>query len=301
MIDLHLHSTCSDGSETPEQLVRRARRLGLTALSLTDHDTLAGTGAFLAACREQGLVGLPGVELSLDVAQEGGTLHLLGYGIDPAHPGLGAALARVRAGRETRNRRILEALGALGLALDEAAVQGFAGDTVVGRVHIAQALAARGHVASVAEAFDRYLAKGRPAYVNRYRLTAEEALGLIRAAGGAAVLAHPFTWRRDEARLEDGLRSLARAGLAGLEAYHSDHTPEQTVTLLRLANRLGLLTTGGSDFHGRAKPDVELGRGRGALSVPETCLTRLAAALGGGAPWLTIAKEGLSPTACAPS
>lgn len=289
MIDLHAHSTFSDGTETPGELVLRGRRIGLRALALTDHDTLAGAEAFLAACRASGLTGLAGVEISVDVADLRGTLHLLGYGVDPRCAALAEGLGRVRAGRAARNEAILRRLGELGLALEWGEVAARAGADVVGRVHIAQALAARGCVASVQEAFERYLAKGRPAYVERFRLTAEEGVRVIREAGGAAVLAHPFTWLSDEARLEEGVRALRSAGLAGLEARHTDHTLEQTVSLLRLAGRLGLLTTGGSDYHGAAKPDVALGRGRGSLGVPDDYLPPLLDAVGRGNPWIHLA------------
>jgi predicted metal-dependent phosphoesterase TrpH len=288
MIDLHVHSTNSDGTETPEELVSRACRVGLRALALTDHDNMGGAAAFLAACRASGLTGLAGVEISVDVENLRGTLHMLGYGVNPQHPALREPLSRVLEGRSSRNDRILATLNTLGMALEWGEVAARAGEDVVGRVHFAQALQARGYVASVAEAFDRYLAKGRPAYVNRYRLTAEEGIRAIRAAGGAAVLAHPYTWLSDDDPLEAGVKTLAAAGLAGVEVRHSDHTPEQTVALLRLAKRLGLLTTGGSDYHGSAKPNVSLGRGHGSLSVPDEYLPPLLDAVGRDNPWIHL-------------
>lgn len=286
MIDLHLHSTSSDGSETPEELVVHGRRVGLTAMALTDHDTLGGVEVFLAACREQGMTGLAGVEISAAVEEGHGTLHILGYGVNPEHPSVKEKLGRVQDGRAWRNGQILSKLNELGLELEWPDVQKCAGEDVVGRPHIAQALIGRDYVSSMDEAFDRYLAKGRPAYVDRYRLDPAEGLRMIRDAGGAAVVAHPFSWETDEAKLEAGLQALKALGLAGIEALYSEHSPERTVTLLRMAKRLGLLATGGSDYHGQAKPDIALGKGFGALCVPDDYLAPLLQALGEDNPWV---------------
>jgi len=289
MIDLHLHSTVSDGSETPEELVIHGCRVGLKAMALTDHDSLDGVEAFLAACRAHGMTGLAAVELSAAVGEEKGSLHILGYGVDPNHPQVSERLGRVRAGRDRRNHEILARLVGLGFALEWPAVEQASGGDVVGRVHIAQAMVARGYVASIAEAFERFLARGRPAYANRYRLAPEEAIGMIRAAGGAAVVAHPFSWEQDEAKLEAGLRGLKELGLAGIEAYHSDYGAETTIALLRLAKRLGVWVTGGSDYHGKAKPNLQMGKGYGSLCVPDEVLPPLLQALGADTPW--VAKE----------
>ncbi len=292
MIDLHLHSTNSDGSETPEELVIRGRTAGLTAMALTDHDNMGGTGEFLAACRTHGMTGIAGVEISAFVEEGHGTLHILGYGADPEHPQVVESLGRVLDGRAWRNEQILEKLNGLGLELEWVEVQACAGEDVVGRAHFAQALIDRDYVSSVTEAFDRYLAKGRPAYVDRYRLYPEEGIRMIREAGGVAVIAHPFSWELDEAKLEAGLSELKAFGLAGVEAVYSEYGPEQTVTLLRLAKRLDLLTTGGSDYHGLAKPDIALGKGFGSLCVPDEYLPPLLHALGQSNPWVFVNKGG---------
>jgi predicted metal-dependent phosphoesterase TrpH len=279
MIDLHTHSRFSDGSDSPEELVCRARRLGLQALALTDHDNILGVPAFLDACRARHLTGLSGVELSAEVPS--GTLHLIGLGIDPACGELGEALGRLRDGREWRNRRILERLRELGCALEWDAVAAYAGEEVIGRPHIALAMIARGWVATVQEAFDRFLGKGAPAYVDRYRLTPAEALRLIRRARGLAILAHPGTWLADSRQLEAGVAELKAGGLAGIEAYYTTHDAGQTIDYLRLAQRQGLLVSGGSDYHGRqTRPDTELGSGTGRLQVPDTLLAPLFDALG---------------------
>jgi predicted metal-dependent phosphoesterase TrpH len=279
MIDLHTHSTFSDGSETPAALVATARVTGLRGLALTDHDTADGCDELLAACRAQGVTGFSGVEVSAEVS--GGTLHVLGYGIDPHHPDLAAKLLDVRDGRASRNRLILARLAELGCPMDWEEVAAFAGEEVVGRPHFARAMIARGYVASVQEAFDRFLAKGKPAYMDRLRFPPEECIRLVRAAGGVAVLAHPFTWEPDSARLAERLTPLVEAGLGGIEAYYTEHTLEQQIVCLRLAQRHGLLVTGGTDAHGSVTPDRTLGRGRGGLEVPDALLGPLLDALAG--------------------
>jgi len=288
MIDLHVHSTNSDGSETPEELVSRGVRAGLKAMALTDHDNMGGAVDFLAACRANGMTGFSGVEISAALDEGTGTLHILGYGVDPTHPLVGENLGRVLDGRAWRNEQILARLNELGLELEWGEVQACAGEGVVGRPHFAQALIDRGCVSSTEEAFERYLAKGRPAYVERYRLYPAEGIRMIREAGGVAVVAHPFTWLRDEAKLEASLVGLKALGLAGVEAYYSEHSPEQIIALLRMAKRLDLLATGGSDYHGLAKPDVALGKGFGSLCVPDECLPPLLDAVGRSNPWIHL-------------
>ena len=293
MIDLHLHSTKSDGTETPEELVSHGRRIGLVAMALTDHDTMGGAGEFLAACRAHGMTGIAGVEISAAVEEGQGTLHILGYGVNPDHPLVKENLGRVLDGRAWRNGQMLSKLKDLGLELEWTEVQARAGEDVVGRAHIAQALISRGYVSSVEEAFERYLAKGRPAYADRFRLYPAEGIRMIREAGGVAVIAHPFSWESDESRLEAGLTALKAMGLAGVEAIYSEYGPERTVALLRLAKKLGLLTTGGSDYHGLAKPDIALGKGFGTLCVTDEYLPPLLQALGEGNPWVAKKAERL--------
>lgn len=277
MIDLHFHSTFSDGADTPEQLVARGAAAGLRAMALTDHDSLHGVPSFLAACRHAHLTGLSGVEISAEVPA--GTLHILGLGFDPGHNELNEHLERVLDGRDWRNRQILKKLNEFGLALAWDEVASLAGEDVVGRPHFAQAMVRRGYAASSQEAFDVYLAKGQPAYVDRFRLSPEDGIRLIRDAGGVAVVAHPFTWEPDFGALEGKLADLRQAGLGGVEAYYSEHSPEQTVAYLRFAKRLGLLVTGGSDYHGGTKENIALGTGFGNLHVPDDLLPPLLAAL----------------------
>ena len=276
MIDLHAHSTFSDGSLTPEELVALARRRGLTALALTDHDSTGGIGRFLEACSRSaaegyrggaGLTGIPGVEISVDVAR--GTLHLLGYFVDPANADLETMLGRIRDGRHYRNQQILSKLNDLGLALTWDEVASYAGEEVVGRPHFAQAMHARKYVASKEEAFDRYLAKGKPAYFDRFRLPPADALAVLLRAGGVPALAHPFTLDLARPALRRYVGELRDVGLQGIEVFYSEHSSEQITEYLALAREFDLAVTGGSDFHGEMNPKIELGTGFGSLRVAD--------------------------------
>jgi len=275
MIDLHAHSTCSDGSLTPEALAARGAEAGLNALALTDHDTTAGVAAFLAACEGLPMDGVGGVEISAAVPR--GTLHMLGYFVDPGPCELQDALAHIRGGREERNRTILANLNKLGFELTWEDVKAFSGDEVMGRPHFAQALMAGTYVRSKTEAFDRYLGKGKPAYADRFRLPPAESVALIAGAGGAAVLAHPFTLDLGPEALDRLVAELRAAGLAGIEAYYPEHSPRQREQYLALAEKHGLVATGGSDFHGELNPDIRLGVGFGSLHVPDEVLDALRA------------------------
>lgn len=275
MIDLHVHSIFSDGSLTPEDLVARAAEGGLSAIALTDHDTTAGVPRFLAAGEEHSVRAISGVEISADF--KGGTMHMLGYFVDPAHRALNEKLEWIREGRKARNAEVLEKLHKLGFGITWEDVKSYAGDEVVGRPHFAQALQARGCVASKDEAFDRYLGKGKPAYAERRRLTPEDSLQLIIGAGGVPVLAHPFTLNINSQKLRDLVKDLASKGLQGIEVYYSEHTAPMVKHYLGLTKKFGLVATGGSDFHGALTPDIRLGRGFGNLDVPDAVVDALAA------------------------
>ena len=281
MLDLHIHSTFSDGTDTPEQLAAAGAQAGLGAMALTDHDNVHGAAAFLQACRIHRITGLTGVEISAEVPS--GTLHILGYGIDPTHAELLKKLDCVLDGREWRNEQILKRLNELGLTLTWDEVAACAGEDVVGRPHFARAMQQRGYIANTQEAFDKYLAKGQPAYVDRFRLLPADGIRLIRAAGGLPVMAHPFTWIADSAAFVPALKELTAQGLGGIEAYYPEHDHEQTITYLRLAKKLNLVVTGGTDYHGSAKPNVFLGKAGGQFVVPDELLAPLLAALPGRA------------------
>lgn len=274
MIDLHMHSTCSDGTFAPDELVREAKRAGLTAMALTDHDTVEGTAAARAEARRQGIGFLPGLEISAEF--QPGTMHILGYGFDDANAALLERLAYVQRCREERNPRIVERLNGLGMALTMEEVEAASGGGLVGRPHFAKVLCDKGYVQSRQEAFDRYLAKGQSAYVDKVRLSPEESIETIHAAGGLAVLAHPLQLKaEDDGALEAILRRLKDAGLDGLECHYRNHTEQDTARFLALARKYGLLVTGGSDFHGANRPSIRLGTGEGNLHVPQECWENL--------------------------
>ncbi len=275
MIDLHVHSTFSDGSLTPEELIGEAARAGLSAIALTDHDTTAGVPRFLEAAASCSMTAIAGVEISADVKV--GTMHMLGYLLDPSNQTLIDRLKWLREGREARNAEILGKLNQLGFGLTWDEVAAFAGEDVVGRPHFAQALLARKIVKDKDEAFDKYLGKGKPAYADRRRMTPEDSIRLICGAGGVPVLAHPFTLNLSLGALKKQVAELRDFGLGGIEVFYSEHTREMTNQYLNLAKEVGLVATGGSDFHGAMNPDVKLGSGFGSLHVPDDVVAQLRA------------------------
>lgn len=273
MIDLHLHSTFSDGSYSPHDLVKMGKDAGLTAMALTDHDSTEGIPQFMAACEQFGMTGIPGVEISAEAGA--GTLHLLGYYLDIEHKPLQAALIEIRDGRERRNERILLKLADLGFPLEWDEVAGLAGEDVVGRPHFAQAMIAHGYVKNKQAAFDKYLGKGQPAYIDRFRLPPPAAINLIKDAGGLAVLAHPFTLKMGVGALKQFVAELVESGLTGIEVFYSEHSPEHIRQYSRLAREYKLVMTGGTDFHGAANPKVRLGVGFGDLMIPDEVVPEL--------------------------
>jgi 3',5'-nucleoside bisphosphate phosphatase len=272
-IDLHLHTTHSDGSLSPTKVLWLAHKAGVTALAITDHDIVTGIPEALAAGAELGIEIIPGVEISSRVGDS--ELHILGYCLHWQDPELNQRLAFLRESRHSRNPQIIERLRALGLDVTYEEVRALAGTDAVGRPHIARLLMDKKYVTSAKDAFDRYLADGRPAYVARELPNPADAIAWIRAAGGVAVLAHP-TWAKVSGEgLTTLLTTLKTAGLGGIEVHYSTHTKRQTTEYLDLAKRLDLLVTGGSDFHGVTKPDIEVGTGRGDLKVSEKLLDPL--------------------------
>lgn len=274
MIDLHAHSTMSDGTLTPSQLIGLAAELGLTAVAITDHDSVEGVGEALAAGAALGIEVIPGVEIPLEV--ERFTFDMLGYFLTGA-PGddFRRQLARLRGGRDRRNAQILARLAELGYPLDPRELAAAANGEAVGRPHIGEAMRRRGYVDSIDEAFRSFLRRGAPAFVDRPRLGLAEAVHLIGAAGGLAVIAHPGIIHTDAAGLERLVREAARCGLAGIECYYPRHDQEMLARCLALADRYDLVATGGSDFHGAVKPDVRLGSGTGGRPIPDQILDEL--------------------------
>lgn len=249
MFDLHVHSNCSDGVKTPAELADMAAGAGLRVVALTDHDTVDGVAEFLRACKAHpGLVGVAGVELS--ASSERGTLHILGLGIDPSNEALLDALSRIRESRDERNRRILAKLNALGFALTWEEVESLSGGDVMGRPHFARAMIARGWAESTSEVFDRFLGKGAPAYEDRLRLSPEEAIDLVKGAGGVAAVAHPVSWTMEQDVWRESFAHFRDIGLDALECYHPRVGKKARENLLALSAELGLLVSGGSDYHG---------------------------------------------------
>ncbi len=245
--DLHVHSSASDGTDPPAEVMRRAARAGLDAIALTDHDTVAGHAEARRALPED-LILVPGLELSGRLADR--SVHLLAYLFDPDDAELAAELSRIRDDRVLRARAMVSRLADLGVDVSWGQVAAIAGDAVVGRPHIARAMAASGAIAEPREAFTRdWIGDGGRAYVDRYALDPVHAIGLIRAAGGAAVLAHPRAGREFVVSDEE-IVALAAAGLAGVEVFHPDQPEAERARLLALSHDLGLLATGGSDDHG---------------------------------------------------
>ncbi|TDE33358.1 PHP domain-containing protein [Actinomadura sp. 6K520] len=252
-IDLHSHSDASDGTRPPAEVVRRARANGLDVLALTDHDTVAGWDEAAGALPE-GLTLVPGIELSC--VQDGRSLHLLGYLFDPDAPDLAAELARVRDDRVVRARAMVDRLRDLGVDVTWEMVRALARGEAVGRPHIARAMVDAGAIRDIDEAFTpRWIAQGGRAYAERYALEPERAIGLVRAAGGVCVLAHPRARRRGYVFSDEVIEKLAAAGLAGIEADHPDHVPEDRARLRDLASALDLAVTGSSDDHGEPTGD----------------------------------------------
>jgi len=274
MIDLHVHSTASDGSESPAAVVRMAAAAGISSLALTDHDTQAGIAEARAEASKVGLELIPGTELSLQWDQ--GAMHLVVLFLEPGPGPLQDRLAALRIGRTDRNSRIIARLDELGVPITEEELSKQAGGESVGRPHIAAVMVRRGYVETIYEAFDRYLALGKPGYMSRLRLSPEEAIGLARDSGAVPIVAHPHTLGLNNSEeVAATLRRLAGAGLAGIECYYPLYSPLEREGYAALAQRFGLKPSGGSDFHGAYKPDVELGVGRGNLSVPDHLLDAL--------------------------
>lgn len=267
MIDLHTHSTASDGTLTPRALVDLAAAKGLEALALTDHDTLAGIPEAAERARQVELTFVPGIELgaSCDGLRD---IHVLGYYVVPGDLRLAGALSWLRSCRWTRAQRIVARLNELGVDLTFDQVRNHVTSDSVGRPHVARALVEAGHASSLGEAFRRWLVPGAPAYVEKPHLTMRQVIDLIRGVGGIAVLAHPATLKLDPNELRGLLLTLSDQGLQGIEAHWSKHEWAEACLYEEMANRLGLLVTGGSDFHGSSKPEIELGLGAGKRKLP---------------------------------
>lgn len=274
-IDLHTHSTYSDGADTPQQLLKNALDLQLTAIALTDHDTANGVTEFMKAAFHKPIRVIPGIEISASYL--GHDIHILGYHINPEDSRLNNRLKEIRKERSDRNFKLIDRLQSLGYALsyDEVSelaedVPGSTSDKVISRLHFGKALLRRGYVKTINEAFDTILNPGCPGYIPRHQIEPEEALSLIHESGGMAVLAHPLLYKLSLDELKTLLERLKYGGLKGLEVIHSTVSPEQTQVLKELANVYHLHYTGGSDYHGINKPNVPLGVGKEQVLIPDS-------------------------------
>jgi 3',5'-nucleoside bisphosphate phosphatase len=266
-VDLHIHTTASDGKYTPAEIVRKAGVNGLTYIAITDHDSIDGVTPAQSAARDfPGLTVIGGVEINTDIPS--GELHILGYLFDIHNEELNTNLIRLRGSRVERGKKMVEKLRRLGLKIDFERVQQLAGTGSIGRPHIAEALLEKGYINNLREAFNKYIGRDGPAYVERDKITAVEATRLIIRAEGIPVMAHPFTFDNREKMINE----CQAAGLMGLEVYYNGYSPEQIEDLTRLAHKYDLITTGGSDFHG-LNPLDELPLG--TVEVPLESVERL--------------------------
>ena len=271
LIDLHTHTTASDGTLSPAELAEAAAGLGLAALAVTDHDTASGYPEAARAGERLGLEVVPGIEIS---TKYGGAVHILGYYINPRSEKLRPVLDWVVEDRDARNEKMAALMAADVLPVSYEAMQQRFGK-VIGRPHFAELLVELGYARDMRDAFDRFVEKGRKYYLPRNFLSIERSIEIILQAGGVPVLAHPFQYKRDDAGLRALITHCMESGLLGMECRYSGYSPEQSAYLEKLAEEYGLVKTGGSDFHGGIKPSIALGRGRGSLSVPYEYLEKL--------------------------
>lgn len=267
MIDLHLHTTASDGLYPPEALVQQAAAAGISTMAVTDHDTTAAVARTAALCAQAGLTFVPGIEIT--AVQEGRDVHILGYFLDPDHEGLQGFLERQRANRVARVQAMAERLAVLGVAIDAGSLLEQArhqDGRSIGRPQLARALVAAGHALDTNDAFERWLSRGRPGFLPRSGAPPHEVIAIIHEAHGLASLAHPVL-----ARIDEGIPALRDSGLDALEVYHSEHDEPARARYLGMARRLDLLVTGGSDYHG----DPAHGLAPGTVTLPAVEWERL--------------------------
>jgi hypothetical protein len=276
-VDLHLHTTASDGVRSPSNLVNYAKGKGLRAIAITDHDTIEGLEEAMAEGRKIGFEVIPGIEISAEYSP--GSMHLLGYCLDIHHPLLNERLAYLQKARAERNPKIVEKLNRLGIKITYEDVIKASGGGQVGRPHFAQVLLERGYVRSIQEAFERFLKKGAPAYHDKLRFKAEEAIHSIQEASGVAVIGHPNTLGANGmSELDTLLSQLVKEGLKGIEVYYPEHSPADVATYKFLAEKYGLVMTGGTDYHGIERNGLEIGVGRGDMKLPYSMVEALKAA-----------------------
>lgn len=277
-IDLHVHSVCSDGTFTPEELVELALNNDLIAFALTDHDTVDGVERAILAAKDRNVEVIPGIELSCEYTIEPERkkeIHILGYQLDWRHPGLCEALTAVADERDNRNRKMCANLSAAGYPIDYDSLVARFGNKILTRAHFARFLLEQGAIPSLDAAFKKILAQDGPYFVMRKYLTPKKGIELIRQTGGIPVLAHPLLYKMSVTEIRNMIVELKEYGLKGIEALYSRNRGTDEAFVRKLADEYDLFITGGSDFHGTNKPDIELGRGEGKLRVPVILLENL--------------------------
>ncbi len=273
-IDLHIHTTISDGSYTPKEIIDLAKNANLSAIAITDHDTVVGIEEAILYAKKVGNIELiPGVEITTDFY---GSVHILGYFLNIYDNVFLARLKKVQKSREERNEKMLKKLLENGVDMSIKELNHLAGNNLIGRPHMAELLVKKEYATNIDHAFSRFLGIGGLCYVPRERITPQDGISMIIDNGGIAVLAHPVHVRvESQSEFEEILLDLKNAGLAGIEAFHIDHSTQDTDYYLEIAKRYDLVITGGSDFHGKYKSSVKIGTGRGNLSIPYSFLDNL--------------------------
>ncbi|MGI6772558.1 MAG: PHP domain-containing protein [Clostridiales bacterium] len=271
-IDLHTHTNKSDGTMTPSELVRHAKESGLAAIALTDHDTVAGIEEAVSEGRRVGLEVIPGIELSVISETE---THIIGLYIDPKAKALDRAMEKIIESRNVRNIETSRLLKELGIDISVKEAEELAEGGIVGRIHFAKLMVQKGYSETVKEAFDNYLATGKPAFCGRQGITAKEAIEIIRDSGGYSFAAHLHLMRRDDENLRAYIKELKGYGLDGIEGYYTDYSPEMHEKYMMLARELHLKISGGTDFHAGTKPHISIGFGLGNLRVPYALLAQI--------------------------
>jgi len=272
-VDLHTHSVCSDGTLTPKELIEHALSISLSAVALTDHDTIEGVNEAVKAGKNRNIHVIPGVEISAEY--KNGTMHIVGLFLQKNLDGLQKSLARLQQAREERNPMIIKRLVDLGIPITFEKVKEISGQGQIGRPHIAKALMDIGVVKDFDDAFVRYLGKDKPAYVDKFRFSPVNAINMVKDAGGVAILAHPNTLYLEDDKLEKKLIELKDSGLEGIETIYCNYSKAMINIYARLAKKIDLAQSGGSDFHGANKEDSELGIGNGNMRVPVSFLVEL--------------------------
>ncbi len=271
-IDLHTHSNCSDGTMTPCELVHHAKESGLSAISLTDHDCISGIGEAVSAGKELGVEVVPGIEFSVQSNTE---THILGYYINPEAEAISHTLPEILRVRNERTEDTARKLCELGFNITCEEARAKAGSDLVGRAHFAKVMVEKGYVSSVKEAFENYLGSGKPAFSSKQYLTAEDAVRVIKESGGVSFIAHLHLIRLNDSDLFDFLKRMKEAGLSGIEGYYTEYEKEMHEKYMAMAKELSLAVSGGTDFHGKTKPHIKIGKGYGELQIPYSVLDEI--------------------------